>query len=150
MNDNVKTLAPEAAMERIQAIMETGAAAPLVISGSSMSPFLVHGRDTVYLSLPPAALKKGDMILYRRQSGAYVLHRIRAVEGETFTLIGDGQTEPEPGIRRDQVLAVVTAVRRKGRLLKKGGFWWEFFEKIWLNMIPLRPAALKFYELLKK
>ena len=150
MNDNMKVLPPEAAVERILAVMDTGAAAPLVISGSSMSPFLVHGRDTVYLSPPAAALKKGDMILYRRQSGAYVLHRIRAVEGETFTLIGDGQTEPEPGIRRDQVLAVVTAVRRKGRLLKKGSFWWEFFEKIWLNMIPLRPAALKFYELLKK
>ena len=150
MNDNVKVLPPEAAVERILAVMDTGAAAPLVISGSSMSPFLVHGRDTVYLSPLSAALKKGDMILYRRQSGAYVLHRIRAVEGETFTLIGDGQTEPEPGIRRDQVLAVVTAVRRKGRLLKKGSFWWEFFEKIWLNMIPLRPAALKFYELLKK
>jgi hypothetical protein len=44
----------------------------------------------------------------------------------------------------------VTAVRRKGRLLKQGSFWWAFFEKIWLNMIPLRPAALKLYGLLKK
>ena len=40
-------------MERILAVMETGTAAPLVISGNSMSPFLVHGRDTVYLTPPP-------------------------------------------------------------------------------------------------
>ena len=137
-------------MERLLAIMETGAAAPLVISGSSMSPFLVHGRDTVFLTPPKKQLKKGDMILYRRQSGAYVLHRIRAVEGETFTLIGDGQTEKEHGIRPEQVLAVVTAVRRKGRRLKKGSFWWDFFEKIWLNMIPLRPAALRIYGFLMR
>lgn len=149
MNDNVKVLPPEAAMERLLALMSTGAAAPLVISGSSMSPFLVHGRDTVYLTLPPQKLKRGDMILYRRQSGAYVLHRIQAVEGETFTLIGDGQLEKEHGIRPDQVLAIVTAVRRKGKLLKKGSFRWMFFEKIWLRMIPLRPAALRLYGLLK-
>ena len=150
MEDNVKVLPPEAVMERILAVMEAGAAAPLVISGYSMSPFLVHGRDTVYLTPPPETLKKGDMILYRRDSGMYVLHRICAVEGNTFTLIGDGQQEKEQGIRKDQILALVTAVRRKGKLLKKGSFWWDFFETVWLNMIPLRPAALKLYGLLKK
>lgn len=150
MEDNVKVLPPEAAVERLLAIMATGAAAPLVISGYSMSPFLVHGRDTVYLTPPPETLKKGDMILYRRDSGMYVLHRICAVEGNTFTLIGDGQQEKEQGIRKDQILALVTAVRRKGKLLKKGSFWWDFFETVWLNMIPLRPAALKLYGLLKK
>ena len=150
MNDNVKVLPPEAAVERILAVMETGNAAPLVISGNSMSPFLVHGRDTVYLSFPPEKLKKGDMILYRRENGAYVLHRIRSAEGESYCLIGDAQQETEHGIRPDQILALVTAVRRKGKLLKKGSFWWVFFEKVWLNMIPLRPAALSLYGLLKK
>lgn len=130
-------------MERILAVMETGTAAPLVISGNSMSPFLVHGRDTVYLTPPPDRLKTGDMIFYRRDSGSYVLHRICAVEGDTFCLVGDGQVEKEPGIRRDQVIALVTAVRRKGKLLKKGSFLWAFFENVWIRMIPLRPAALR-------
>ena len=141
--NNTKVLPPEAAVERILAVMETGTAAPLVISGNSMSPFLVHGRDTVYLTPPPDRLKKGDMIFYRRDSGSYVLHRICAVEGDTFCLVGDGQVEKEPGIRRDQVIALVTAVRRKGKLLKKGSFLWAFFENVWIRMIPLRPAALR-------
>lgn len=137
-------------MERILAVMETGTAAPLVISGNSMSPFLVHGRDTVYLTPPPNRLKKGDMILYRRASGSYVLHRICAVEGDTFCLIGDAQQEKEPGIRRDQVIALVTAVRRKGKLLKKGSFLWTFFETVWIRMIPLRPGALRIYGYCKR
>jgi hypothetical protein len=141
--NNTKVLPPEAAVERILAVMETGTAAPLVISGNSMSPFLVHGRDTVYLTPPPDRLKKGDMIFYRRDSGSYVLHRICAVEGDTFCLVGDCQVEKEPGIRRDQVIALVTAVRRKGKLLKKGSFLWAFFENVWIRMIPLRPAALR-------
>jgi len=142
--NNTKVLPPEAAVERILAVMETGAA-PLVISGNSMSPFLVHGRDTVYLTPPPERLRKGDMIFYRRDSGKYVLHRICAVEEDTFCLIGDGQREKEYGIRRDQVIALVTAVRRKGKLLKKGSFLWAFFEKVWIRMIPLRPVAARIY-----
>ena len=148
--NNTKVLPPEEAAERILAIMETGAAAPLVISGNSMSPFLVHGRDTVYLTPPPNRLKKGDMILYHRDSGSYVLHRICAAEGDTFCLIGDGQQEKEYGIRRDQVIALVTAVHRKGKLLKKGSFLWTLFEKVWIRMIPLRPAALGIYGFCKR
>ena len=148
--NNTKVLPPEAAVERVLTVMETGAAAPLVISGNSMSPFLVHGRDTVYLTPPPNRLKKGDMILYHRDSGSYVLHRICAAEGDTFCLIGDGQQEKEHGIRRDQVIALVTAVRRKGKLLKKGSFLWTLFEKVWIRMIPLRPAALGIYGFCKR
>ena len=43
------------------------------------------------------------------------------------------------------MLAVVTAVRRKGKLLKQGSFWWDFFEKVWIRMVPLRPAAKAVY-----
>ena len=145
MNCNVRELEPQVLMPALLALMEETGTVPLVISGSSMTPFLVHGRDTVYLSKVTAPLKRGDMILYRRDSGAYILHRIFRLEGDTYTLVGDAQTMLEPGIRTDQVLAVVTAVRRKGKLLKQGSFWWDFFEKVWIRMVPLRPAAKAVY-----
>ena len=145
MNCNVRELDPQVLMPALLALLEETETVPLVISGSSMTPFLVHGRDTVYLSKVTAPLKRGDMILYRRDSGAYILHRIFRAEGDTYTLVGDVQTLLEPGIRADQVLAVVTAVRRKGKLLKQGSFWWDFFEKVWIRMVPLRPAARAVY-----
>ena len=145
MNCNVRELDPQVLMPALLALLEETETVPLVISGSSMTPFLVHGRDTVYLSKVTAPLKRGDMILYRRDSGAYILHRIFRVEENTYTLMGDAQTMLEPGIRTDQVLAVVTAVRRKGKLLKQGSFWWDFFEKVWIRMVPLRPAAKTVY-----
>jgi hypothetical protein len=55
-------------------------------------------------------------------------------------MVGDGQCSLEPDIRPDQILAVVTAVRRKGKLLKKGSVLWEFFEHAWLVLLPVRPA----------
>ena len=145
MERNVKVLPPEVLMDQLLGLLEDTEAVPLVISGSSMAPFLVHGRDTVYLSKVAHPLKKGDMILYRRDNGAYILHRIYRVDGETYTLVGDAQTQLEPGVRQDQVLAVVNTVCRKGKILRRGNFWWDFFAQIWIRMIPLRPAAVAVY-----
>ena len=50
--------------------------------------------------------------------------------------------------RPDQVLALVTAVRRKEELLQPGSFWWNFFEKVWIRVIPLRPGIVAAYSAL--
>ena len=50
--------------------------------------------------------------------------------------------------RPDQVLALVTAVRRKEKLLQPGSFWWNFFEKVWIRVIPLRPGVVAAYSAL--
>ena len=150
MEHKVKVAEPEVIMEPLLALLEETSAVPLVITGSSMTPFLVHGRDTVYLSKPHRPLKRGDMVLYQRDNGAYILHRVYRVEGETCTMVGDAQTLLEPGIRPDQVRALVTAVCRKGKLLKRGSFWWDFFETVWIRMVPLRPGVRAVYSLLKR
>jgi len=136
---------PEVLMGSLLKLVEQGQTVPLVISGGSMEPFLGSYRDTVYLSKVDRPLKKGDMILYRRSSGAYILHRICAVRGGNFDLVGDAQNWIERSVRQEQVLALVTAVRRKGKLLQTGSFWWAFFEKVWIRMIPLRPVVMELY-----
>ena len=150
MEYRVKIVDPEQIITPLLELLDEVQAVPLVISGGSMSPFLVHGRDTVYLSKISKPLKKGDMVLYRRKSGAYVLHRILHVRNDSYTMVGDAQTHLEPGIHTNQICAVVTAVRRKDKLLKKGSFWWDFFEIIWIRMVPLRPALKKMYSFIKQ
>ncbi len=150
MTNNTRMVAPEDLMPQLPTLLQEAESIPLVITGNSMVPFLVHGRDTVYLSRVPDALRRGDMILYRRRTGAYVLHRILRAQAGVYTLVGDAQTAPEPGIRQEQVLALVTAVRRKGRLLQKGSFLWDFFEKTWLWLRPVRPLLVKTYTFFRK
>lgn len=145
MEHNVKILPPEVLMDPLLGLLNDTECVPLVISGSSMTPFLVHGRDTVYLSKATRPLKRGDMILYRRDSGAYILHRIYRVEAASYCLVGDAQTLIEKGIRPEQVLALVTAVRRKEKILQPGCFWWDFFEKVWIRLVPLRPVIVAAY-----
>ena len=145
MEHKVRVIEPDALMEQLPEMLLEAESIPLVISGNSMAPFLIHGRDTVYLSRIIAPPKKGDMVLYRRRCGAYVLHRIYRQRNETYELVGDGQLGIEPGIHREQMLAVVKTVRRKGKILRKGSFCWEFFAHIWLILLPLRPVICRLY-----
>ena len=150
MEPKHKTLPPEQLMPLLPELLEKAEAVPLVISGGSMAPFLVHGRDTVYLSKLSATPKRGDMLLYRRDSGIYVLHRVYHRDECSCTMVGDAQQIPEPGIRDDQFIAIVTAVRRKGKLLTKKSFWWRFFETVWLRVLPHRRRLVRLYALLTR
>ena len=151
MNRKFMTLPPEVLLEEYRRILADEPeveALPLVISGSSMTPFLVHGRDTVYLSRLERPARRGDMLLYQRAGGQYVLHRVWKAECDgTFTMVGDAQTELEPGIREDQIIAIVTLVLRREKSIAPGDFWWEFFAKVWIRMVPLRPLFWKVYSL---
>lgn len=82
--------------------------------GISMLPTIRPNRDVVVVKALPEKLKKYDLPLYRRSNGAFVLHRIVKV-GETYTCVGDGQFKKEPGISRDQMIAIVTTIIRDGR-----------------------------------
>lgn len=148
MKTETKCIAPEVLLEEYRRLLQEEKRAeslPLRISGGSMTPFLVGGRDTVFLSRMERPLRRGDMVLYRRTGGAYVLHRIQRIEEDTLTMVGDAQTVLEPGVRREQVIAVVTRVERKGKLMGPGSFWWEFFARIWIRALPLRRPVMGLY-----
>ena len=135
----------------LQELTQQSKEVSLLITGNSMSPFLVHQRDRIFFIKPNRPLQKGDMVFYRRANGQYVMHRIRRVCPDgTLDIVGDAQTVIEHGVRPEQVFGLITKVRRKGKLLTAGSFWWEFFRHVWLNMIPLRMPLLRIYTRLKK
>lgn len=76
--------------------------------GTSMLPLFVEGRDKVcvYAFKDEKPLKKGDVILYKRESGLYVLHRIMAFKDGEMVLCGDNHTTLEYGVKYSQVLGV--------------------------------------------
>jgi hypothetical protein len=129
----------------LKELVEEGHQVSLLISGSSMLPFLIHHRDTIYFQKPDRELKVGDMVFYRRSNGKYVMHRICRIRPEGFYMVGDAQTEIEGPLNRDQIFGLVTAVNRKGRLLRPGDFWWEFFARVWPRIIPLRGIISRIY-----
>lgn len=99
--------------ELIREVVESGGEFQLYPKGTSMLPLLRQGRDSVVLVKVPEPIKRGDIPLYRRADGHYVLHRvIRAEKDGTYTMCGDNQTQLERGIRKEQMIATVSAFSR--------------------------------------
>lgn len=137
-------------LDVMRELVQSGRTVSITISGSSMSPFLIDRRDRVVFEKPSRALKRGDIVFYQRESGQYVMHRIWKIKNDGYYLVGDAQTEVEGPIRSDQIFALVTSCERKGKRMKPGNFWWDFFGKIWIRMVPLRPLIWNSYERLRK
>lgn len=141
MKRKPKTATVQASMEALMPLFRERLAAGQQVRfspmGTSMLPVLRQGRDSVVLSPAPERLSRYDLPLYRRDNGAYVLHRI-VEAGETYTCIGDHQFVYEPGIRRDQIIAVVTGFRRKGRdhTVTEPGY--RLYCRIWHHSRPIR------------
>lgn len=117
-----------------------------IVTGSSMNPFLIHERDSVIISKPVEPFKKGDIVFFQRKDGHYVMHRIHHIKKGQLYIIGDNQTEMEGPIDPSQVFGIIHTVYRKGQKITEGDFWWVFFQKVWLHIIPFRHLIMKLYK----
>lgn len=98
----------------MEEVVAAGGTFELTVTGNSMFPMLKNRVSRVKLS-PAGQLKAGDLPLYRRDDGAFVLHRIIKYDGEYYSMCGDNQYVLERGIRPNQIIAVVTAFSRDGK-----------------------------------
>ena len=105
--------------------------------GKSMLPLLKEGADSVVLS-SVNSLKVGDIVLYRRKDGTFVIHRIVKMSN-TLSMCGDNQFVIEKGVLTEQVLAKVTAIYKKDTLLSLDSFNYRFYS----FLLPLRRFKLK-------
>ena len=72
--------------------------------GYSMYPLFVPGRDSAVIEKADCdRLKKGDVILYRRENGILVLHRICRITKDGFYTVGDNQTAVEGPLTASQI-----------------------------------------------
>lgn len=127
----------EQLMPLIQESLANGKSVSFSPKGISMQPLLYQGRDAVTLSPLKGSLKKHDVALFRRDNGAYVLHRVVSV-GETYTFVGDNQFALERGIRQDQILAIMSAFTRKGKEISVTDLGYQCYCVLWSLGRPFR------------
>ncbi len=137
------------------ASMRSRGSVTIPVSGSSMTPFLCHLRDSVTLRpIEGRSVGLGDVVLYTRRRGdappKYVMHRVVGKKGGAFVMCGDAQTEREPGVARGDLLAVAVAVNRRGREVTPKSPVWFFYKHIWRLLRPFRGAILALRGRLKR
>lgn len=135
-------------LSAMENLIVQGETVSIPVSGFSMNPFLADKRDAVLVKRPERDLKRGDIVLYKRRNGQYILHRIWRVKREGYFMVGDAQTGIEGPIKHDQIIGLVEKIRRKGKWIDETDFLWKFFEKIWIRILPLRPVLCKGYSVL--
>ena len=108
-------------------------------TGVSMRPYIEGGVDSVTL-VRPDDLQVGDIVLAEVAPQHYVLHRIYAMQGDTVTLMGDGNLQGQEKGRTDGIVGTVTAVIRpdgRRRVPGKG--------RVWRALKPVRRYLLAIY-----
>lgn len=130
----------------IEEVIAAGGDVTLTVTGNSMAPLWHHLKNSVVLTkCDPYTLKKGDVPLYRRADGKYILHRIVRVHKTTYDLAGDAQTEIERGLEKHRVLAVVRAFERGGRMVDCQSRRYRAWVWLWCLVLPLRHIIYKLY-----
>lgn len=138
MLKKAKITSMELLAELMEQPLKSGKSVKFTVVGNSMYPVFRNGVDNVILS---ASKEPGmfDVILYRRENGDYVLHRIVGRGRQGFKLCGDNQLKKEYPVRRSDVIAVMTAFERDGKTIEKHTLWYSIYSVLWGLMIPLRP-----------
>ena len=116
--------------------------APLRVTGWSMHPTFRHRVDTVMLRSFDGTLKKGDVVLFRRKDGSFVLHRaVSRPNAEGFACVGDNQYAAEH-VALSQVLAVVESFQRGKKLVSSNAPLYRIYVWLLVTLFPIRRPIL--------
>lgn len=143
-----RTLDTNAYLNAVCQMLADGASAvPVPVTGVSMRPFLRTG-DFVYVELPGETIRKGDILLFRRPNGQYILHRVMKIRKDGYLMLGDSQLEMEP-IHTSWVRAKAVSAKVGGQMLTPKSLRWWMFAYPWRWLAPWRKQIAWLHKHLK-
>lgn len=141
----MKVVALEAMLPLIEEAFSRGQTVTIPVTGTSMQP-LLNPKDAVTLSkMDLSRIERGDIVLYRRENGQFVLHRVVQVHDDTVDFCGDNQVSIEYGVPKSRLLAQVVAYEQDGECTELDALRAEGCRR--LQSRPVRAAATKYHKL---
>ena len=137
MNDN-------GVIEEAVRLVQEGVTVTFPVTGQSMLPFIIGGKESVILHAP-GLTAVGDVVLAWVDGCRYVVHRIIRIDGDHITLMGDGNLTTEHcalGDIKACVTHVVSADNKKRDLYSR---WRVRAAKLWYWLRPIRRYLLAIY-----
>lgn len=110
--------------------------------GVSMLPLLRQKRDVLIIEKKTERCKRLDVALFVRPDGKYIVHRVLKVFPDGYWIVGDNCVSGE-NVREEQVLGVMTAVKRGGRMLQMNNWGLRLYAHLWCDAYPVRFLALR-------
>ena len=108
-------------IEVVMDLLRCGHSVRFRAKGSSMHPTIREGEAITVAPVRPAAIRRGDVILYRSARGV-IAHRVAGVErgpagAPVFVPRGDASATCDEPVSESAVLGAVVSVERGGRAL---------------------------------
>lgn len=107
-------------MPIIRELVAEGKEVEISPQGISMLPSIASG-DTVILAKPKRPPKKYDIVLYCRDDGTAVLHRVVGTKRNAYIVAGDAQAFSEYPVNENAIVAVALRVMRNGKVIEELG-----------------------------
>lgn len=137
----IKKADNDSILSMVTPLIESGKTVKLNITGYSMYPLVTNRRDAVLLG-KCETLKIGDVPLFKRADGTYILHRIVGKKNGAFKTLGDYETNIEYPVYPEQVIAVAKGFYRKSRFISCTSFGYKVYSFSWRLLRPIRPLLL--------
>lgn len=138
-------------LTHLHAALDADVPFPLLVTGTSMVPFLRHKRDSVLLVSPEQRKpRRGEILLCKRPDGSLVLHRcLKIYKDGSYRLNGDSQQWCEHP-SSDALLAVVDRITRKGKTISCDHLGYRLLAYIWMLCRPIRPIIFRIVALMRR
>lgn len=119
------------------------------IKGTSMLPLLRQGIDLVKIVPVDRELKVGDVPMFERPNGEYVLHRIIEVHNGYYIICGDNSFEREK-VPYEWILGVAESVFLGEREVKMTDPWQIKYAKRRMRIYWLRKLKYNIAKMFEK
>lgn len=120
-------------------MLEQGEIIKIQPQGYSMYPMLVPGRDYAIIEMADRGkVRRGDVILYRREHSILVLHRVWKRDGDRIWFVGDNQVQVEGPLKIEQVKGILVAFEHKGKEISCDHAVYVVLSRLWLALRPVR------------
>ncbi len=137
-------------LESAISLVNEGLSVTFPVKGRSMLPFIIGSRESV-IFVQPGTPAVGDVVLAWVEGCRYVVHRIIRIDGDSVTLMGDGNVCGVEHCGLSDVKAradyVVDARGGKHYIYNR---WRVRAARLWFRLRPIRRYLLFIYRLLCK
>lgn len=125
----------------IEPIINSGGTVKMKVTGCSMYPLIGSRRDSVLLGKADK-VRIGDVSLFQRSDGRFVLHRIVGEKDGAFYFCGDYEVKKEYPVYPNQIVAVAKGFYRNERFISCDSLLYKLYCFFWRGTFWIRPFLL--------
>ena len=128
--------------QSIKEILDTYGKYTGLTMGTSMEPLIHEQQDNIIVVKNKGRLKKYDVAVYVTPQGKYIMHRVVKVCDDHYVIVGDNLLKKEY-VTDDMICGVLVGFYKK-YIDCTSSKKYMIYSKIWVALLPIRPAILLF------